>query len=135
LYFDLYFISWYPEFVSPKKISIRGRKISFKERGREIMKRKTIMALVVTIGFILSFVNFSYGGAEKIEAKGTVAKVEGQTVILKVDKGEKIIVKLEDVKGIEVGDRIEIKDGVFSILDKATGKVKDTRKLKIDRPI
>jgi hypothetical protein len=99
------------------------------------MKRKTIMALVVTIGFILSFVNFSYGGAEKIEAKGTVAKVEGQTVILKVDKGEKIIVKLEDVKGIKVGDKIEIKDGVFSILDKATGKVKDTRKFKIDRPI
>ncbi len=135
MYFDLYFISWYPEFVIPKK-NIDPRKENILSRkGREIMKRKTIMALVVTIGFILSFVNFSYGGAEKIEAKGTVAKVEGQTVILKVDKGEKIIVKLEDVKGIEVGDKIEIKDGVFSILDKATGKVKDTRKLKIDRPI
>ncbi|MFH1756942.1 MAG: hypothetical protein ABH969_02740 [Pseudomonadota bacterium] len=99
------------------------------------MKVKSMMALIVAVGFILVFLSPSYGGAEKIEAKGTVAKVEGQTVILKDDKGEKIIIKLEDVKGIKVGDKAEIKDGIFSILDQATGKIKDTRKLKIDRPI
>jgi len=100
-----------------------------------MMKLKSIMALIVAMGFLLGFLSPSYGEAGKIEAKGTVAKVEGQTVILKEDQGKTLIIKLEDVQGIKVGDKVEIKDGTFSILDKSTGKAKDTRKLRIDRPI
>ncbi len=99
------------------------------------MKLKSIMALIVVMGFLLSFLGPSYGEAGKMEAKGTVAKVEGQTVLLKEDGGKTLIIKLEDVQGIKVGDKVEVKDGTFSILDKTTGKAKDTRKLKIDRPI
>ena len=100
-----------------------------------MMRLKKIMALIVVMGFLLGFLGPSYGEAEKMEAKGTVAKVEGQTVLLKEEGGETRILKLEDVQGIKVGDKVEVKDGTFSIIDKTTGKAKDARKLKIDRPI
>ena len=98
------------------------------------MKLKSMTALIVALGFIFVFLGLSYGEAKKIEAKGTVAKISGQTVIVKDAQGKEIIVKLEDVQGIKVGDKVEIKEGTFSTFDKATGKVKDTRKLRSDRP-
>ena len=98
------------------------------------MKLKSIMALIVAIGFLFGFISPSYAEAEKIEAKGTVAKVEGQTVLLKEEGGKTLIIKLQDVQGIKVGDKVEVKEGTFSIMDKTTGKAIDTRKLRIDRP-
>ena len=99
-----------------------------------MMKLKSMMALIVTMGFLFGFFSPSFAEAEKIEAKGTVAKVEGQTVLLKAEGGKTIIIKLQDVQGIKVGDKVEVKEGTFSIMDKTTGKAKDTRKLRIDRP-
>jgi hypothetical protein len=99
------------------------------------MKLKSIMAGIVVVGFLFGFLSTGFAEAEKIEAKGTVAKVEGQTVLLREEGGKTIIIKLEDVQGIKVGDKVEVKDGAFSIIDKTTGKAKDTRKLRIDRPI
>ena len=99
------------------------------------MKLKSLTALIVAMGFILVFLGPSYGGAEKIEVKGTVAKISGQTVIVKDAQGKEISVKLEDVNGIKVGDKVEVKDGSFSTFDKASGKVIGTWKVRIDRPI
>lgn len=99
-----------------------------------MIKGKSLTALIVAMGFMLFFLSPSHGGAEKIKVKGTVAKISGQTVIVKDAKGKEVIVKLEDVKGIKVGDKVEVKDGIFSTFDKATGKAKDTRKLRSDRP-
>jgi hypothetical protein len=98
------------------------------------MKLKSIGAGIVAIGFLLILIGPSYGQREKMEAKGTVTKVEGQTVLLKEEGGKTLILKLEDVQGIKAGDKGEVKNGSFSIIDKTTGKTKDTRKLKIDRP-
>jgi hypothetical protein len=104
-----------------------------KEEGK--MKMKSLTALIATLGFILVFIIPSYGGAEKIEVKGTVAKISGQTVIVKDAKGKETIVKLVDVDGIKVGDKVEVKEGSFSTFDKATGKLIETRKVRSDRPI
>jgi hypothetical protein len=104
------------------------------ERRHKRMKLKSITALIVALGFLFGFLGPSYAEAEKIEAKGTVAKVEGQTVLLSAEGGKTLIIKLQDVQGIRVGDKVEVKGGTFSIMDKTTGKAKDTRKLRIDRP-
>ena len=98
------------------------------------MKLKSIMAGIAVIGFLLGLLGPSYGQGQKMEAKGTVAKVEGQTVLLKEEGGKTLILKLENAQGIKVGDKGEVKNGSFSIIDKTTGKTKDTRKLRIDRP-
>ncbi len=97
-------------------------------------KVKSIMVGIVAIGFLLGLFSPGYGQGQKMEAKGTVAKVEGQTVLLKDEGGKTLILKLENTEGIKVGDKGEVKNGSFSIIDKTTGKTKDTRKLKIDRP-
>jgi hypothetical protein len=99
------------------------------------MKLKSVTVLVVAMGFILVSLGPSYGGAPKIEGKGTVASISGQTVIVKDAQGKETSVKLEDVNGIKVGDKVEVKDGSFSTFDKSSGKVIDTRKVRIDRPI
>jgi hypothetical protein len=104
------------------------------ERRHQMMKLKSITALIVAMGFLLGFLSPSVGEEGKMEAKGTVAKVEGQTVLLKEEGGKTLIIKLQDVQGIKVGDKAEVKEGTFSIMDKTTGKAKDTRKLRIDRP-
>ncbi len=98
------------------------------------MKLKSIAAWIIAIGFSLGLLGASYGQGQKMEAKGTVTKVEGQTVLLKEDGGKTLILKLEDAQGVKVGDKGEVKNGSLSIIDKTTGKTKDTRKLRVDRP-
>ncbi len=98
------------------------------------MKLKSIIAGIFVTGFLFSFLGPVYGEGRNMEAKGMVTKVEGQTVLLKEEGGKTLIIKVEDIRGIKVGDKVEVKDGTFSIMDKATGKPKDTRKLRGDRP-
>ncbi len=98
------------------------------------MKLKSIAAGIVAISFFFGLLGASYGQGQKMEAKGTVTKVEGQTVLLKEDGGKTLILKLQDAQGIKIGDKGEVKNGSFSIIDKTTGKTKDTRKLRVDRP-
>ena len=98
------------------------------------MKLKSVLASIAIIGFLFGSLGLSYGESEKNEAKGTVVKVEGQTVLLKEEGGKTLIFKVEDIRGIQAGDKAEVKDGTFSIIDKTTGKTKDTRKLRSEKP-
>jgi hypothetical protein len=79
------------------------------------MKTKPIIAVLVAVVFLLSFVSLSFAkGTEKEGViKGTVTKIEGNMVTVKDDAGKETTVDVKDVKDIKVGDKVKIKEGVI----------------------
>jgi hypothetical protein len=83
------------------------------------MKTKAIIAMLVAIIFTLGVVGLGFAA----EVKGTVTKVEGNKVTVKDEAGKEQTVDVKDAKGVKVGDKVDIKDGVIAPAKKkaATG--------------
>jgi len=97
------------------------------------MKAKRLLMLVVLMGFI--FFLSSYAIAQtKIEAKGAILRIEDKTVVIKNEQGKNVIIKLEDAKGLQIGEKVEIKDGFLRAFDPKTGLERERKKLQTERP-
>ena len=97
------------------------------------MKAKRLVVLVVLMGFI--FLLSPYAIAQtKIEAKGTILRIEDKTVVIKNEQGKNLIIKLKDAKGLKVGEKVEIKDGFLRTFDPQTGLERERKKLQAERP-
>ena len=78
------------------------------------MKMKSIITVLVAATFLLSLASLSLAaGAEKMGAKGTVTKIEGNKVTVQNDMGKETTVDVKDVKDTKVGDKVKIEDGVI----------------------
>ncbi|MCX7913484.1 MAG: hypothetical protein N2511_02725 [Thermodesulfovibrionales bacterium] len=75
------------------------------------MRQKSIIALVVAIIFTFGIITMAMASAE---VKGTVTKIDGNKVTVKDDKGKETTVEVKDPKGVKVGDKVTIKDGVVT---------------------
>jgi hypothetical protein len=72
------------------------------------MKTKAIIAMFVAIIFTLGVVGLGFAA----EVKGTITKIDGNKVTLKDDMGKEQTVDVKDAKGLKVGEKVDIKDGV-----------------------
>jgi len=97
------------------------------------MKNPSIFTFIIILGLVLGIANLGYSQATKIEAKGTILRIEDKTVTIKSERGKEIILKVENSEGLKVGDRVEVKDGALTATDKA-GKIKGTIKLLVEKP-
>ncbi|MCX7724366.1 MAG: hypothetical protein N2042_03855 [Thermodesulfovibrio sp.] len=77
---------------------------------------KKAISLMVLLTFILgvAFASFATETKKPAEVKGTVTKIEGNKLTVKQADGKEVIVEVKDVKGIKVGDKVKIKDGVVT---------------------
>lgn len=73
------------------------------------VKQKSIIALLIALIFTFGVLSMAMASAE---VKGTITKIEGNKVTVKDDKGKETTVEVKDVKGLKVGDKVKIKDGV-----------------------
>lgn len=97
------------------------------------MKAKYLLALLVITGFVFLFL--SYGISQtKIEARGSILRIEDKTVVIKNEQGKNVIIKLEDAQGLRVGEKVEVRDGFLRTFDPKTGKERDRKKLQPERP-
>ncbi len=76
------------------------------------MKTKRMIMLLVVAVFTLGLIGFALAAQE---VKGTVTKIEGDTVTIADDMGKQTTVKIADpkiLKDLKVGDKVEVgKDG------------------------
>ena len=75
------------------------------------MKTKKFIVLLMAMVFTLGVVGLSFSAQE---IKGTVSKIEGDTLGIVDDMGKEKTVNvkdLESLKGVTVGDRVLVKDG------------------------
>jgi len=75
------------------------------------MKTKKFIVLLIAMVFTLGVVGLSCSSQE---IKGTISKIEGDTLGIVDDTGKEKTVNvkdLESLKGVTVGDRVLVKDG------------------------
>jgi len=88
---------------------------------------KKFMALTLTILFVFAMTTVSFAqppaaapkaekaATVKAEIRGTVTKIDGKKLTIRQADGKEIVVDIKDTKGIKVGDRVTVKDGVAVI--------------------
>jgi len=64
--------------------------------------------LIVMLTFVFGLAAVSFSS----EVKGTITKIEGNKLTIKEADGKEVTVEVKDAKGLKVGDKVEVKDGV-----------------------
>ena len=73
---------------------------------------KRILVLLIVVMFTFAVVSLGFAA----EVKGTVAKIDGKKITVKDAAGKETAVEVKEVpKGLKVGDKVTIKDGVVTI--------------------
>ncbi|MCS7215959.1 MAG: hypothetical protein RMI30_03680 [Thermodesulfovibrio sp.] len=77
---------------------------------------KKVVALMVILTFILGIAMISLAAETKKPSvvKGTVTKIEGNKLTIKQADGNEVTVEVKELKGIKVGDKVKVKDGVVT---------------------
>ncbi len=75
------------------------------------MRQKSIIALIIALIFTFGIVSMAMASGE---VKGIITKIDGNKVTVKDDKGKETTVEVKDPKGLKVGDKVSIKDGVVT---------------------
>lgn len=73
------------------------------------MRQKSIIALMIALIFTFGILSMAMAS---VEVKGTITKIDGNKVTVRDDKGKETTVEVKDPKGLKVGDKVSIKDGV-----------------------
>lgn len=78
------------------------------------MRKAIALLVVLTFVFAVAFASFAAETKKSTEVKGTVTKIEGKKLTIKQADGKEVTVEVKDVKGIKVGDKVTVKDGVVT---------------------
>lgn len=78
------------------------------------MKKAIALLMVLTFVFAVAFVSFAADTKKTEVVQGTVTKIEGKKLTIKQADGNEVTVEVKSVKGIKVGDKVTVKDGVVT---------------------
>lgn len=78
------------------------------------MKKALVLSVILTFILAVTFAGFAAETKKTETVQGTVTKIDGNKLTIKKDDGTEVTVEVKSVKGIKVGDKVKVKNGVVT---------------------